>query len=137
MYTYNCTIIIMTVPEVECIDPVSADGSLTIQWYFVHTGGLNLTGLSAEYSYVDGTSTEVRPVTVDSLNTTTIKQRGLVAGFEYTFNITAENSNGSSTISCRPVPYRIGECNIPLTTKMHLTLILYKLAGQTPIILSV
>ena len=106
--------ILYTVPEVECSNPVSADGIITVQWNFVHTGGLNLTGLSAEYSFVDGTSTEVRLVTVDGLSTTTIKQRGLVAGFDYTFSITAENSNGSSTVTCSPVQHSIGECVMQL-----------------------
>ena len=99
----------ITVPKVECSDLVSADGIITVQWNLVHTGGLNLTGLSAEYSYVDGTSTVVEPVTVDSLNTTTIKQHGLVTGFEYTFRITAANGNGSSTATCRPILHTIGE----------------------------
>ena len=99
------------VPKVECFNPVSANGSITVQWNLVHTGGLNLTGLSAEYSYVDGTLTVVEPVTINSPNTTTIKQRGLVAGFVYKFSITAENSNGSSTMLCKPVPHTIGEYN--------------------------
>ena len=33
----------------------------------------------------------------------------LVAGFEYTFNITAVNSNGPSNILCGPVLHRVGE----------------------------
>ena len=80
-----------------------------VQWTYVHTGGLNITGLSAVFSYVDGTSAVMEPVAISSLDTTSVNVSGLVTGFEYTFNITAENSNGSSTISCRPTPHIVGE----------------------------
>ena len=103
---YFCT---HSVPEVVCSDPVSADGIIMVQWSYVHTGGLNLTSISAVYSYVDGTSTVTESVTIASLDTTSVEEHGLVAGFVYTFNITAENSNGSSTVSCRPTPHIIGE----------------------------
>ena len=97
------------VPDIQCFDPVSANGVIMVQWRYVHTGGLNITGLSAVYSYVDGTSTVIEPVTISGLDTLSIDVSGLVTGFEYTFDITAENSNGSSTILCRPTPHIVGE----------------------------
>ena len=83
-----------------------------VRWTFVHTGGLSLTGLSGMYSYVDGTSTVTEPVILSSLDTTSVNVSGLVTGFVYTFSITAENSNGSSPVSCQPTSHMIGECSI-------------------------
>ena len=48
-------------------------------------------------------------VSVSSVDTTSVEVAGLFAGFEYTFNITAENSNGSSSILCGPTLHVIGE----------------------------
>ena len=103
-----------------CFDPVSTDGVITVQWSFVHTGGLNLTGLSAVYSYTDGTLTGTGTVTVASLDTFTVNVNGLVSRFVYTFSITAENSNGSATVVCRPTFHRIGEyvCSLRLDNKL-------------------
>ena len=97
------------VPEVQCFDPVSANGTISVQWTFIHTGGLDLTGLSAEYSYVDGTSVVTEPVQLDDLDARSVNVSGLVAGFMYTFRITAENSNGSYTAMCTPTQHLIGE----------------------------
>ena len=103
---------VYAVPEVQSFDPVSANGVIMVQWNFIHTGGLDLTGLAAEYSYVDGTSTVIQPITISGLDTTSVNESGLITGFVYTFSITAENSNGLSTVSCRPTPHIIGECSI-------------------------
>ena len=92
-----------------CSDPVSADGDITVQWSFVHTGGLNLTDLLAAYSFTDGSLTVTEPITIRSLDTTSVNVSNLVAGFVYTINITAENSNGSSTVFCKPILHLIGK----------------------------
>ena len=92
-----------------CSDPISADGVITVQWFFVHTGGLNLTGLSAAYSFIDGTLTVTESIAIPSLDATSVNVSDLVAGFVYIFTITAENNNGSSTVSCKPTPHQIGE----------------------------
>ena len=75
----------------------------------MHTGGLPLTGLSVTYSYEEGVSTITRSVGVSSLGDTIVTVPGLVAGEEYTFTVTAENSNGSSSTVCEPVNHIIGE----------------------------
>lgn len=86
----------LIVPEVQCFDPISASGVIMVRWTFIHTGGLDLTGLSGMYSYIDGASTVIQPFTIGSFDTTA-NVRGLITGFVYTFSITAENSNGLST----------------------------------------
>ena len=108
-YIYCCLPICISVPELVCSDPVSADGIITVQWSFIHTGGLNLTGLSAVYSFTDGTLTVTESFAIPSLDATSVNVSNLVAGFVYTFAITAENSNGSSTVSCKPTPHQNGE----------------------------
>ena len=75
----------------------------------MHNGGLPLTGLSVTYSYEEGVSTITRSVGVSSVGDTTVTVPGLVAGEEYTFTVTAENSNGSSSTVCEPVNHIIGE----------------------------
>ena len=98
-----------SVPEVVCSDPVSAEGVVVVQWSYVHTGGLNLTRLSAAYSFTNATSTVMNSVIIPSLDTTAVNVSNLVAGFVYRFTITAANSIGSSSISCEPTPHLIGK----------------------------
>ena len=60
------------------------------------------------YSYEEGTSTITIAVGV-SLDDFMVTVSGLVAGEEYTFTVTAENLNGSSSTICEPVDHIIGE----------------------------
>ena len=88
---------------------MSADGDITVQWSFVHTGGLNLTDLSAAYSFTDGSLKTAETIAIPSLDAMSVNVSNLVAGIMYTFSITAENSNGSSTVSCKPILHLIGK----------------------------
>ena len=97
-----------TVPQVVCPRPESNNGIITASWSYVHTGGLPLTGLSVMYSYEEGVSTITRSVSV-SLDDFMVSVSGLVAGEEYTFTVTAENMNGSSSTVCEPVDHIIGK----------------------------
>jgi hypothetical protein len=97
------------VPAIQCFDPVSANGNISVQWSYIHTGGLILTDVSAEYSFIDGTSMVTQSVPISGLDVTSVNVSGLVTGFVYTFRITAENSNGSSTVMCTPTQHLIGE----------------------------
>jgi hypothetical protein len=105
----QCSPMQTLVPAIQCLNPVSTNGNISVQWSYIHTGGLNLTDVLAEYSFVDGTSMDTRPVPISGLDATSVNVSGLVAGFEYTFRVTAENSNGSSTVMCAPTQHLIGE----------------------------
>ena len=87
---------------------MSRNGNITASWTYIHTGGLPLTDLSLMYSYEEGASTVSRSVGVN-LNDLSVTVSGLVAGEEYTFTVTAENSNGSSSTVCEPVNHIIGK----------------------------
>ena len=88
---------------------MSGDGDIIVTWSYVHTGGLPLTGLSVMYSYVEGTLTNIEPVSGVGINDQRVTLPDLVAGQQYTFTVTAENSDGPSSTVCEPVDHIIGE----------------------------
>ena len=90
-----------TVPNPMCNTPISSNGVITVTWSYIHTGGLPLTNVSVSYTYDEDLiiSSPVL-VQVSNLDATSIMIPDLVAGFEYTFNITAKNSNGSLSVLC-------------------------------------
>ena len=88
--------------------PLSEDGIITVSWSYVHTGGLPLTALSVMYSYVDRQTTFTNPVPISDVGSLSATVSGLVVGFMYTFSVTAENSNGSSTTTCANFLHEIG-----------------------------
>ena len=83
-----------------------ANGTIILAWSYIHTGGLPLTNVSVSY-YESGLSPI--PIPLTSVDTTLVTIPDLKAGFEFTFNITAENSEGPSSILCGPVTYVHGE----------------------------
>ena len=99
----------ITVPAPVCIGLQSDGGVMTAMWSYIHTGGLPLTDVSVFYTYTDGATVNLINVPDTNTNTTSIMVGTLMAGFRYTFNITAENSNGSSSILCGPTLHVIGE----------------------------
>ena len=100
----------LAVPAPTCSAPVSSNGLITVTWSYIHTGGLPLTSVSVVYRFEEGLSLSP-PMEVEIANTevTTAAVMDLVAGRLYTFTITAENSNGSSSIVCDPVRHDVGE----------------------------
>ena len=98
-----------TVPALACNAPVSASGIITVTWSYLHTGGLPLTNVSVMYTFTNGIQSITNPVSVSGVDTTSVEVADLIVGTEYTFNVTAENSNGSSYILCGPTLHVIGE----------------------------
>ena len=111
-----------TVPALMCNAPVSSSGVITVTWSYIHTGGLPLTNLSISYTYSMSTSGSIvfrdsRPMnntvlSISNVDTTSVMIPNLVAGAEYMFIITAENSIGSSSITCGPTSHIIGKMKI-------------------------
>ena len=102
------------VPAVICNAPVSSNGVMTVTWSYIHTGGLPLTNLYLTYtrSILGNGSKQLNAVSNISVDTTLIMLPNLVTGAEYMFNVTAENSYGSSSITCGPTPHIIGEMKV-------------------------
>ena len=69
-----------------------------------------LAVLSVSYTFMEDTVTSnPTEVQVKTLNDTSVVVSGLMAGKLYTFNVTAANDIGSSSILCGPVGHTIGE----------------------------
>ena len=93
---------VIVVPELFCNASASSNGVVTVTWSYVHTGGLPLTNVSVSY-----TNSNLSPIPIPfndiSVDTTLVTVPDLKAGFQYTFNVTAENSEGSSSTLCGPI----------------------------------
>ena len=63
------------------------------------------------YTFSEGSTVNIIPVNVLNIHTTSITVHGLTTGFKYTFNITARNNYGTSSILCGPVLHVIGKHN--------------------------
>ena len=61
-------------------------------------------------------SQQLNTVSISNVDTTSIVFQNFVTGVEYVFNITAENSYGSSSITCGPTPHIIGKMNVKQRT---------------------
>ena len=102
-----------TVPAPTCNAIVSSNGVITVSWSYIHTGGLPLTNVSVVYRYEEGLAMSP-PTPVDIANTEimTLMVPNLVAGRLYTFTISIENSNGSTSIDCGPAHHNSGKYTI-------------------------
>ena len=110
-----------TVPAPTCSAPVSSNGVITVTWSYIHTGGLPLTNLFLTYTYsfiASNFTHNFNDVSISSVNTTSVIVSKLIAGAEYTFNITVENNIGLSNIICGPTSHIIGEINIHPSDKL-------------------
>ena len=73
-------------------------------------GGLDINRLSVSYTYEEGSvTTDPVDVSVPNLGATTASVTGLVAGNDYTFTVTASNTNGSTSIQCGPTSHDVGK----------------------------
>ena len=60
-------------------------------------------------SYTNDNSLSPIPIPLISVDTTSVTIPDLKAGFEHTFNVTAENSEGSSSTICGPITFESGD----------------------------
>ena len=105
---FTCTIL-TTVPEVVCSKPVSENGTLTVSWSYIHTGGLPLTGVSVRYRYVEGFSINTEIVQGVIKSAVMARAHDLVVGKDYTFIVNATNMYGSSIAECPAINHLVGE----------------------------
>ena len=98
-----------SVPALRCSAPLSVNGDVTAIWSYIHTGGLSLTNLSVFYMFTEGSAINRVPVNLQNINALSATISNLATGFRYSFNITAENSNGASSILCGPILHIIGQ----------------------------
>ena len=96
-------------PVLSCDSAISFNGTIKVTWSYIHTGGLPLTNVSVVYMFTEGSTVNLVPVNVSNIHTTSVSIHGLTTGFKYTINITARNSNGTSSIQCGPIVHAIGE----------------------------
>ena len=65
--------------------------------------------MSVFYVFTEGSVTNRIPTNITRVNTSSVTIHNVITGFKYTFNVTAENSNGSSSIMCGPTFHVIGQ----------------------------
>ena len=110
---YQLFILWLAAPAPTCTSVHSANGVITVMWSYVHTGGLPLTSVSVVYRFEEGLAMS-SPTDVDIANIEVMRAMvsNLIAGRLYTFTITTENSNGSTSIDCGPVRHDVGKYNV-------------------------
>ena len=93
-----------------CDNPEFSEGGITARWSYIHMGGQTLTNVLVSYTFEESASVS-DPISVpfDDVSLTSVNVPWLVAGFRYTFNITAENDIGSSYVLCEPTLLSIGK----------------------------
>lgn len=95
--------------------PLSSSGIINVTWFYVHTGGLDLShisllyGISGQYPQFQPLSEIQAPAGVleDYLTGYTVQE--LPAGNNYTFQIVSSNAMGNSSTICPPVTHSIGK----------------------------
>ena len=111
---------LFSVPAPSCNAPVSSNGIITVSWSYTHTGGLHLTNVSVIYRFEEGPAmSSPTPVDVVSAEVMRVMVTNLVAGRLYTFTITSENSNGSTSIDCGPIHHNTGKYRIVFYMGKH------------------
>ena len=100
------------VPKLSCNASILANGAVTVTvtWSYIHTGGLPLTNVLV--SYCIGNNNSPIPIPLISVDTTSVTIPDLKAGFEYTFNVTTVNSEGSSSTVCGLITPKSGDSYI-------------------------
>ena len=101
--------VVCAAPKIVCSKPGISNGVITVNWMYVHTGGLSLIDVLVKYSYQDDLSLLTRTFTVYDLNSTSVTLSSLNNGFQYTFMVSATNSYGTSTVTCGSVDFVSGK----------------------------
>lgn len=87
--------------------PISRSGLITVEWSYVHLGGLNLSSISVDFATPSDTDFQsLDNGDISSQNKskiTTLEVPGFVAGIIYTFRVTATNEMGSDFALCPAV----------------------------------
>lgn len=104
------------VPDLQCNSvPLSKNGTISVSWNFVHTGGLNLSLVSVFHS-TDIVPWDFKPVPHEQIvldekrRPTSLVVSELLAGNTYVFMVCAFNMLGNSSVMCPPVTHDIGKC---------------------------
>ena len=107
---YTCSIL-LPVPAPRCIEqPASQNGVISIQWSYVHTGGLNLTQVLVQSFNADVNGFELlENGNLTDLESSSFDAEGFTAGESYVFRILAFNDLGFGQADCPAVLHRIGE----------------------------
>ena len=96
------------VPAPVCVYAMSRGGNISSRWSYNHTGGSSIMAVAVFYTYTEGQTVNRVPVPNTNAATTSVEVPNLVAGFQYTFNVTVENNIGPSSILCGPIVHNIG-----------------------------
>ena len=78
---------------------MSINDSITVSWSYIHTGGLPLINVSVRYSFTKPMSV-IKLIVLESINTTSVTVLDIEIGFQYSFNITAENIAMGPQVPC-------------------------------------
>ena len=99
------------VPALVCNDPEFSNGTISVTWSYIHTGGQPLDSVSVSYTFEEGsTLRNLIFIAINDTQTTSVNLTGIVsAGVRYTFNVTARNNIGTSYVLCAPIFVDIGK----------------------------
>ena len=96
-------------PAPVCASVSPTNEGLQVSYIFIHTGGLDLTGVNITYKMAGSSNARQGPTVGVSDRQATITN--LVAGYMYTVAVTATNLNGSKTVACPPAIVNAGMCS--------------------------
>ena len=111
-YYSTCFTSNYTVPAPLCSNiPTSEGGVINVTWSYIHTGGLNLTEVVVEYSE-SGDFQDLQNGNLTDLSQTSLEVLNFTAGQTYSFQVTASNQMGSSSVLCPAVNHSVGKYTI-------------------------